>query len=516
MPKFIYSIKEIIADAKKYYNRRDWKKNSPHLYEAARPRRRNILEQATAHMKVLPNSVIKKWTHSAILKDASKYKSKSDWQRSSNGYAAAIRQKIFKKATAHMLRPDQTQKWDKSTVIKSAKKFKVMKRWIEKFGGAYNVALQKGWLQESTKHMLIPGGTFGRKWTKDKILKEAKKYKHSVDWMRGSSGSYSAAIKMGILKNATKHMTKKKVTNAWRIGMKKPLKWTDEELNKSATKYKSLFEWRKKEPSAYGTAAKRKLLSKLTKHMVVQKKINYWTNEKILKSALRYNYKSTWHKLQPTAYSLALKRGIFKRATKHMGLLGSRFYRCIYSIEIKHKKIIYIGLTYNFKRRIRDHLNSKRFKSLSRKFGKNSLQAKKLTKYILKEKASKLESKIVQKFKKRKYDILNISKTGGLGGTTIKWTKDLIFQNAKKYKTRTEWWTRGRGAYAAAKQLKIFRQATKHMELKWEKKWNKTNIISSTKGFKKITHWKNKYPGAQLAARRLGIYKGITKKIFNN
>jgi len=202
-----YSIQDILRDAKKYKNRRDWKKNSPHLYDAARPRRRNILELATKHMKRLPNSYVKKWTIKAVIKDAKKYKSKSEWIRNSNSaYNAAKLQDCFEKATSHMKKPDMTQLWTKKAVIKNAKKFKSINEWTKKFGGAVNAARDKGWIKEATAHMIRPTGTGLRIWTKEKIIQDAKKYKHRVRWGKKIGGAYAAAIRMGILRQATKHM----------------------------------------------------------------------------------------------------------------------------------------------------------------------------------------------------------------------------------------------------------------------------------------------------------------------
>jgi len=98
-----YSIKDILKDAKKYNNRRDWKKKSPGTYEAARPRRRNILELATKHMKRLPTSSIKKWPIEVILKDAKKFKFSSEWKKNFGGaYRIAVKLRILKEATKHM------------------------------------------------------------------------------------------------------------------------------------------------------------------------------------------------------------------------------------------------------------------------------------------------------------------------------------------------------------------------------------------------------------------------------
>ena len=49
-------------------------------------------------------------------------------------------------------------------------------------------------------------------------------------------------------------MTRPIVTNAWRIGLKKPVKWTDKKLKNSASKYSSLYEWRKKERALMAVA----------------------------------------------------------------------------------------------------------------------------------------------------------------------------------------------------------------------------------------------------------------------
>lgn len=44
------------------------------------------------------------------------------------------------------------------------------------------------------------------RWSEEEISKEAKKYKHKSDFIRGSSGAYDAAIKSGLLRKVCKHM----------------------------------------------------------------------------------------------------------------------------------------------------------------------------------------------------------------------------------------------------------------------------------------------------------------------
>ena len=71
-------------------------------------------------------------------------------------------------------------------------------------------------------------------------------------------------------------------------------------------------------------------------------------------------------------------------------------------------KIIYFGLTFRFERRIKDHLESKRFMELKRKYGSNCLEVKKLTDYIDVKTAQKLEIKLISKMKDRNFILLNI------------------------------------------------------------------------------------------------------------
>jgi predicted GIY-YIG superfamily endonuclease len=413
MSRLKYKNQDILKDAKKYNNRRDWKKYSPAMYELARPRNRNILDQATRHMDRLPNNTVKKWTVQAIIKDAKKYQHKSDWSKNSNSaYNAAKARGCFEKAIKHMVPLGNIMrrcvysikikdkkiiyigltynfkkrirahlktkrfkeiskrfgdiaiipkkltgytsleraifnekkyenfyrnkgfkilniaktggigggliKWTKEAVIISAKKFKTISTWSNKFRSAVNAAHDKGWMEEATAHMIRPVWQGLRIWTREKIIEDAKKYKHRARWSEESGGAYGAAQKMGILKIATKHMTRPIVTNAWRIGLKKPVKWTDKELKNSASKYSTLYEWRKKEPSAYATTSTRKMLDKITSHMKKMKLYSFWTKEKVMSSALKYKTKISWQLNDPKAYNAARRLKIYNKATKHM------------------------------------------------------------------------------------------------------------------------------------------------------------------------------------------------------
>jgi predicted GIY-YIG superfamily endonuclease len=291
--------------------------------------------------------------------------------------------------------------------------------------------------------------------------------------------------------------------NTERINLKRknPSKWTDELLKKSASKYKTVKEWRTKEESAYATASARGLLKELTSGMIKIGEKGYWTKEKVKNSALKYKTKVEWITNENPAYHAASKNKWIEELTKHMTPIGNKKMRCVYSISVVGKKIIYIGLTGYFERRIRDHFETQRIKSLIKEHGKSSIITKKLTKYILADEAIKIENKFIKSYRKKKYIVLNQAKAGSLGGTTVKWTKEKILNEAKKYPTIKDWLKKDKLSYSAAWSMNILNQATKHMVRLWEKKWTDEKVIKAALKFKSFKDWlekdKNSYAAAQ-------------------
>jgi predicted GIY-YIG superfamily endonuclease len=288
------------------------------------------------------------------------------------------------------------------------------------------------------------------------------------------------------------------------------VKWTFELLKNSASKYSSVKEWRTNESSAYAIASMRGLLKKLTKDMT-KLKVDPWNKAKVLKSAKKYTNKGDWAKYEGSAYRNALKEGWIDEATSHMDILGNKYKRCLYSISVKGTKKIYIGLSGNFKRRKRDHLETKRFTRLIKQFGKNSIIFKQLTEYILVEDAIKLERKLENDFRKKGYEVLNKARPGGIGGTTVKWTKKNIIKSANRFNLLRDWRNKDPEAYNGALRLNIVKEVSNHMQRIWEKKWTYKNVLDSAKKFNTKEPWRKAFPGAYLAARRLGIYKKVTK-----
>jgi len=331
--------------------------------------------------------------------------------------------------------------------------------------------------------------------------------------------------------------------------------WNVARIKRAAKKFKYRYEWRK--DKSYDAAKRFRVVNdkNISGHLLnIRPTRRNWTNTEIIKIAKKFRYKEEWRQKHNGSYQASWKQGVFLAATKHMVPMGSRYYRCLYSIEIKGENKIYIGLTFNYHQRIKAHLETKRFKKY-----KKSLIFKKLTKYLHKDKAAKLENIYINKMKKKGYIILNSKIGGGLGGGPLLWNRKNILESAKKYKTIKEWEKFEDGACQAARKKGLMKEASKHMirlwEFKWTKKkvfqdalkyktrtewarssrsydraqrkgwlkkaskhmrdgniyWTKDKVLIEAKKYKKRIDFQNKSRGAYQAARRIGCYKEATK-----
>lgn len=161
-----------------------------------------------------------------------------------------------------------------------------------------------------------------------------------------------------------------------------------------------------------------------------------WTYEKCKKEALKYNYKKDmWLKSQ---YSIAyINKNKWYELLSHMLDIGSRDKRMIYSYEFSDNSC-YVGLTYDINNRHNRHLNdlnSPVYKKINENISYNLTHK---TDYIDRQLASKMEGIILDKYYDDNWKILNIKKTGGLGGNILKYDYDYCINVANKYNSKKD------------------------------------------------------------------------------
>ena len=421
------------------------------------------------------------------------------------------------------------EKYKEPEIIKEAKKYNTIKEWRSNlpYGkNTYWASIRKGkkfhnFVLKNLSDPFSKNVLKDRKWSKKSIYLQAKKYSSLKDWR----SDYPIGTKTYHASLSTKgnfHNELCKKLNFIHF-------WNKERIIKEASKYKSKKDWRKKSEGAYRYAIKDKLLFNLaTKHM---KNPHFkWSKNKILADALKYKTKKEWIMNSATAFRKSHDLNITDQASLHFEKVGNLLKRCVYTISVYGKKIIYIGLTFNFNERIKSHLKTRRFKDLIKVYGKKSLIINQVSEYIEINQAQKLEIKLVKKFKNLGYSVLNIAKAGGAGGMPLMWTPENIILDANKYKILKDWRVNSGGAYAAALRINIISKVTSHMirninpgspnagkKLKYQNSKfseNKKEILLDAKKYSLKTTWITKSKAAYKYARDNGFYEEATKHMF--
>ena len=153
------------------------------------------------------------WTEDAVLADARRFATKTEWS-SSNSAAAQVARKNgwFEAATAHMTSTQVSKgHWTKKRVVEDAKKYTNKIEWVSASPSAYQTAVANGWIAEAATHMTRP--TYKQAmprgyWTKERVIEDAKKYSTSKEWRVVSRLAYRHASEKGWFAEATAHMTK--------------------------------------------------------------------------------------------------------------------------------------------------------------------------------------------------------------------------------------------------------------------------------------------------------------------
>lgn len=281
------------------------------------------------------------------------------------------------------------------------------------------------------------------KWTKEKCIKEVLKYKTRTELREKNYSCYDFCKKENLLDEICSHMPKKPKPNNF---------WTKEKCLVESNKYNSKKEFRETAFSAYSACLKNNWLEEICERFDCRKTQGYWNNiENCKKEVLKYKHRSDIQKNNPALYKAIRRNKWIDELCSFMTPIGDRLNRCIYVATFADNSI-YIGLTYNYDERIREHLNTNKKRNNSailEHYNKTDLLPTftKITNYINSTEASLLEEKLKNEYKDKGFKILNKVKCGALGGNEILWNKDACIKEALNYKTRSELKRNKNGCY---------------------------------------------------------------------
>jgi predicted GIY-YIG superfamily endonuclease len=448
-----------------------------------------------------------KWTDDVIKDIAKKYNRRKEFFNSDGAAYQAAKRKgetFFNDITSHMEdgRAFQEIKWTDELLKKITLEYNKLSDFRSKNPQAYSALLRRGKnkYNEYTSHMEKRREPY----TDDELKQIALKYDNYTDFVKNDGGAQVAARNRG--KNFYDEITKHFIN--------KP--YTYDEVKQIALKYDRIVDLQKNDRRAYSAARINGWFDDVTSHMLELQ--HSWTYDEVKNIAFQYPTKKEWRDGNSKSYSWALSNlspEEYDEITTHMEPLGNMANRMIYSFEFPDKAV-YVGLTFNVKKRFSQHLNS--IKSAVNKYIQETgvrPTFKKHTEYISKEDAIKMEEQIENQYRQNGWKILNIAKTGALGSSILKWTFDEVQKEALKYNSRSEFEKNSGSAYNSARTRGWLDDVTKHMVLLKKYKYTQNELKDIAKKYNKLKDFRDNDYGAYQAAKKYGndFFNEITKHI---
>ncbi len=148
-----------------------------------------------------------RWTFKACRSDALKYKSRTEWERSSNpAYTKAGIMGWRDRCCSHMDGRGITNRkprgyWTLESCKRDALKYKSRSEWQDKSGSAIGAARKNGWMKQCTVHMVELEKPKGH-WSLENCKKDALQYESRSAWENRSGSAYNKALTMGWVDDA--------------------------------------------------------------------------------------------------------------------------------------------------------------------------------------------------------------------------------------------------------------------------------------------------------------------------
>jgi len=358
-------------------------------------------------------------------------------------------------------------KWTKEKCLEIALKYKTRSDFKKFDKLAYDAAVKRKWLNDICTYMIYktkPSGYY----TKDKCKEISSKINSISDFQKNEKVAYNKCLKNNWINEMCSHMIYNHKPNNY---------WTKDKCHQIALQYNSRNEFRKNNASVYRTSLSKKWLNDICSHM---KSLNeHWNYDKCKKEALKYLTRSDFQKNSKGAYRYASQNKILNDICSHMLKIGNREKRCVYVFEFDDN-FAYIGLTYNlFKRELEHNNKGPVYRHI--KNTNSNYKLIQLTEYIDKTDAQRKEENIIKEYEINCWNLLNTNKDSTLGGSIIYWTYERCKLEALKYKHRDQLRKNKPGCYNSARQHGWLDDICSHMIFNTPKRYWKDAEIKFLK-----------------------------------
>ena len=283
---------------------------------------------------------------------------------------------------------------------------------------------------------------------------------------------------------------------------KKKKYWTIERSIEEAKKYQYRSDFKKNSNRAYTVLCENGLMEVACGHMAKKDCIRKWTKEKCIEAAKQCQTKSEFGKRFNGAYTIAKRRGWFNELLQYFTPVGSKYKRCIYVCEFTDNHA-YVGLTYDINKRKIAHLRDAD-SAIYQHIALTGLTPsfKQLTDYIDYIDAAYQEGVFLDLYKNNGWIMLNRTGTGGLGSKDEdiirKWTKDKCLEVAKQCSSYTEFNEKYGGAIAYVLRHGFLDEIQEILPPKnpHRTKWSEESALEECRKYETINEFQKKSPGA--------------------
>ena len=236
-------------------------------------------------------------------------------------------------------------------------------------------------------------------------------------------------------------------------------KWNYESCYNEAKKYKGRTEFKNNCASAYNAALENGWLDDYTWFESKAKPSGYWNEQTCYEEALKYTTLHDFRQNAQRAYTLSVRNGWLSSYDWFIvrGVPETNCY-IVYSYQDFENKTVYVGLTNTPKNRHRQHTQGITIHEKTQyspvyvhfmSIGVDIPNPIVLKKDLYAKEAQYWEEYYVNHFKNEGWNLLNKAKPGALGSLSD-WTYEKCYDEAKKYKTRTEFRKNRYSAYIVA------------------------------------------------------------------
>jgi predicted GIY-YIG superfamily endonuclease len=482
-------------EAKKYQFAKDFRDANFSAYNVALKKGKDFFNDITSHMKRLKRG---KYSDEELIDIAKKYNTKTDFLTNNAGAWDAAYKKgkdFYNQITSHMIDGHtKPRKYDDETLKNLISKYTTLRDFREENPQAYDAIRRKNKIEQDEFYKNLITQRVDS-YTEQDLINIASKYTTLKDFWKKDRRAVITAKKIGedFFNNLTAHMLRQR-----RDGV------TDEELINIAKQYNDLTDFYTNDSATYNLLKNRGLMTQATAHM--NRDVTKWTKDDLISLSKNYSTLRDFRKENENLYAWALNNVSEKERKdifSHFKPLGNLRKRLIYAFEFPDKSV-YVGLTFDADGRYKQHQKSVT-SAVNKYIQQTGLEPefKKLTEYVSDEQAVRMEYDYVNDYRDNGWKILNIAKTGGLGSIPIKWTIDILKQEALKYNTRAQFQKENPKAYGAALRYRIMDDITQHMGKRKNEKVTDDYILNIAKKYNTLKDFRFNEPNVyQLILRR--------------